>query len=110
MDNQQLTVIVAVGLFVAVLVGWGLRWIFDLLNPPPPPEPVADSEWAEYAKACEAAREAAETALAEMERDLGNRLSQANAERDAAMEGLGDARRQTQELQSELDRLKSGAA
>lgn len=110
MERTELTVIIAVALFAAVALGWVLRWVFDLLNPPPPPEPVADSEWAEYAKACEAQRDDAVARLAEVERDLGNRLTQANAELTAAMDGLGDARREAQTLQAQLDALRAGDA
>jgi len=106
-DRTQLTLIIAGSLFAAVILGWILRWIFDLLNPAPPPEPKADSEWAEYAKACEAERDTAISRLTEVERDLGNRLTQSNAELSAAMEGLGDARREVQSLHAELDALRA---
>ena len=106
MDQTQLTIVIAAGLFIAILLGWCLRWIFNLLNPPAPPEPKADSEWAEYAKACEADRDAAQARLAEVERDLGARLNQANAELQAAMDGLGDARRESDAIRAELAALK----
>ncbi|MHA3913247.1 hypothetical protein [Halovulum sp. GXIMD14793] len=108
MNQQQLTLTIAAALFAAIVLGWILRWIFDLLNPPPPPEPLADSEWAEYAKACEAERDDAQARLAEVENDLGRRLTQAQAELEAAMDGLGDARREARELQMKLDEATSG--
>ncbi len=107
MDQQKLTLTIAAALFAAIVLGWILRWIFDMLNPPPPPEPIADSEWAEYAKACETEREATQARLDEVERDLGGRLTQAQAELDAAMDGLGDARREVRELQMKLDETTS---
>ena len=107
MDRQQLTLTIAAALFAAIVLGWILRWIFDLLNPAPPPEPVADSEWAEYAKACEVEKEAAQAQLAEVENDLGRRLTQTQAELEAAMDGLGAARREAHELQAKLDDLTS---
>lgn len=105
MDRNDLTLVAAVALMVALALGWVLRWIYSMLNPPPPPPPKADSEWAEYARACEAERDAAQTRLAEVESDLGNKLVQAQAELSAAMDGLGDARRATQELESKLSNI-----
>ncbi len=101
---MSLTAIAALALFLAVILGWVLRWIYELLNPPPPPEPVADSEWAEYARAKEA--EAAEVrARAEAaERDLQARLTQSQAELSAAMDALGEARRSVHQLEQELGR------
>lgn len=107
MDGSSLTLIIGISLFAAVLAGWVLRWIYEMLNPPPPPEPVADSEWAEYAKSCEAERDDARARLEEVERDLENKLVQVNAELTAAMEGLGDARRTAQDLQAELDDVRA---
>ncbi|QHQ35936.1 hypothetical protein [Algicella marina] len=107
MDRSTLTLTIALVLFAAILTGWMLRWAFNLLNPPPPPEPIADSEWAEYAKACEAAREAAEARVAEVERTMGNQLTQTQAELTAAMEGLGDARREARDLQERLDAINA---
>lgn len=109
MDRMQLTLVAAAALFVAVILGWGLRWIYELLNPPAPPEPKADSEWAEYAKACEAQRDEAYDRLEEVERDLTNRLNQAQAELSAAMDALGDARRAAQDLEAEVAALKGNA-
>lgn len=106
MDRTQLTLLVTLALFCAMGVGWILRWGYNVLNPPAPPEPKDDSEWAEYARACEAAKEQAEQRLAEVESELGNKLSQAQAELSAAMDGLGESRRYSQELEGQLAALK----
>lgn len=110
MERTELTFVAAAALLAAVATGWALRWVYEHLNPPPPPEPLADSEWAEYAKSCEAAREAAEARLAEVERELGNRMTQAEAERDAAMDALGEARRQAYEMEKELVEIRDRPA
>lgn len=110
MDGNDLTTLIAGSLFAALVLGWLLRWGYDLLNPPPPPEPIPDSEWAEYAKACEAQRDEAMARLEEVERDLENKLVQTHAELAAAMDGLGDARRTAQDLQAELDALRAAKA
>ncbi len=107
MDRMQLTLVAAAALFVAVVLGWGLRWIYELLNPPAPPKPKEDSEWAEYAKACEAQRDEAYDKLEGVERDLTNRLNQAQAELSASMEALGDARRAAQDLEAKVTALKA---
>lgn len=102
MDRTELTLIAALALIVAAGVGWALRWGYDLLNPPPPPEPVADSEWAVYAKACEAERDQALAARVEVETAMNNRLKETAAERDAAMESLGGLRQQIAELEAAM--------
>ncbi|MHA3976154.1 hypothetical protein ACW9UR_00600 [Halovulum sp. GXIMD14794] len=107
MDRTQLTILVALAFLLAMAFGWMLRWGYDLLNPPPPPEPKDDSEWAEYARACEAARDEAQGRLSEVERELGNKLQQAQAELEAAMDGLGAQRRYATELEAELNALKA---
>lgn len=107
MERTELTLVAAAALLAAMLIGWALRWIYEHLNPPVPPEPKADSEWAEYAKTCEAERDEARTRLTEVERDLGNKVAQAEAERDAAMDGLGEARRWAHELEAELESYRS---
>ncbi len=108
MDRTELTLIIASGLFIAIVIGWVLRWIYELLTPPPPPEPVPDSEWAEYAKGCEQERDTAVARLAEVERDLSNRLTQSQAELEAAMDGLRGARQEAQELRERLEETTSG--
>jgi len=107
MDRTELTIVAAAALLVALAAGWVLRWVYSLLNPPPPPAPKADSEWAEYARTCEAQRDEAQARLAEVERELGNKLTQAQAELSAAMEGLGEARRATQDLEAKLESMSS---
>ncbi|MEM7614137.1 MAG: hypothetical protein AAF245_03770 [Pseudomonadota bacterium] len=106
MNRTELTIAAAAALFAAILVGWGLRWFYGVMNPPPPPEPLDDSEWAQYAKAWEQQRNEAYAKLDEVERDMSNRLTQAQAELDAAMEALGDTRRSAQELEAEVARLR----
>lgn len=107
MDRSQLTLMIASALFLAIALGWALRWIYGFLNPPPPPEPLADSEWAVYAKACEDQRDAATARLEEVERDLNNRLAQTQAELTAAMETLGTMRREAREQQMRSDEATS---
>ncbi|MEM8870407.1 MAG: hypothetical protein AAGB10_08360 [Pseudomonadota bacterium] len=109
MDRTELTFAASAALFAAMVVGWGLRWIYGLMNPPPPPEPLDDSEWAQYAKAWEEQRNDAYERLDEVEREMGNRLTQAQAELDAAMEALGDTRRAAQELEAEVARLTAAS-
>ncbi|NNU79671.1 hypothetical protein HMH01_04375 [Halovulum dunhuangense] len=110
MDRTQLTLIAAAALLFALILGWTLRWVYELLNPPPPPEPKADSEWAEYARSCEAQRDEAIARQSEIERELGGKLAQAQAELSATMDGLRDARASVRELEAELESLKAGQA
>lgn len=105
MGQTQLIIIVAMVLMIAFALGWGAHWIFRKLNR------VDTSNIAELDHMATQLHEAEETrdeAIAYMqsrEAELGARLSEASAELSAAMEGLGVARREAEELRAYIDSL-----
>ncbi len=104
MDRNELVIATAILLFGAFLLGFLTHWVVNRLSH------VSKSDLSELEAMAEAlhdAEEARDAALAErvaVEARLGARLTQAKAELRAAMEGLRDARHESEALQAELRR------
>ena len=105
MDRTELTTAIAAALFLAVMLGWTLRWLFSLLNTAPPAERVDEHAELEHART---AQTHAEAELASVQEELSRELMQTRAELEATMDGLRNARAHAAELQAELDRLRAG--
>ena len=103
MNRTELTMIIAGGMVVALIAGWTLRWVFGLLNRPAPEEPIPESELEAQLREALVAKDAAEAKLMSVEEDLSNKLTQTQAELNATMDGLRDARRQMNEMREQLD-------
>lgn len=105
MNKIEITALLTGALLAAFVLGWALRWIFSRLNRSSlqggPPE-----EMAALLHAAEEARDNAEARMTQRETELLNQLKQTKAELSAAMEGLGDARRQSQTLEAQLADLR----
>ncbi len=108
MNRTELTLIIASALVLAVLFGWCLRWFFGIFNRPTEEGPIDENTLVAALQQAQDEKAEAEQRMADVERDLTNRLTQANAELQAAMEGIGSARREAEELRSEIDKLKAG--
>lgn len=98
MDRTEIIIGMSMILFAAFLLGWAAHWLFHKFNR------VNTSNVAELdtmASALHDAEESRDEALAWMqqrEAELTGQLGQAEAELQAAMDGLGDARREVAEL------------
>jgi len=98
MDRTEIILLMAVILFATFLLGWAAHWLFHKFNR------VNTSNVAEIDTLASALHDAEETrdeAIAYMqqrEAELVGQLGQAEAELQAAMDGLGDARREVAEL------------
>lgn len=99
MNRTELSLLIAAVLCLAVLAGWCLRWGYNRLAAG---SPVAPESMAARLHEAELAKEAAIARLAETERNYANLLNQAYAERDAAMESIGNVRREADELRGQL--------
>lgn len=106
MNRTELTVLVAGTFLVAIALGWTLRWLFTRINR----TALNGSEGSnDLAARLYAAEEAQASAIAESDarvREMQNKLVQTEAELEAAMDGLGDARRDADALRNELMDLK----
>jgi prophage endopeptidase len=103
MNSSELTMLIAGGLLLALIAGWTLRWIFGLLNRPPPEEPIPETELEAQLREALEGKAAVESKLASVEDDLSRKLVQTQAELEATMDGLRDARRQMNEMRDALE-------
>lgn len=105
MDRTEFIVVTTVVLFVAFLMGWGASWLVHRVTR------VTQSDMGDLDRMAHDLHEAEETrdqALAHMrdrEAELTNRLHQTEAELQAAMEGLRDARHEAEELRAYIERI-----
>ena len=100
MDRTDLTLIIGSALVAAVIIGWTLRWFFDRMNTS---GPMASDEVVARMREAEVAKTAAEARADEIEASARNTESQLNAELEAAMTGLGGARRESEQWRTEAE-------
>lgn len=102
MDRTELITAIVVALMFMFVLGWVLRWAYGKLNRVGSSDMGEIDQLANRLHEAEQARDNAEAHAREVERDMRNKLSQAEAELEAAMTGLGEARRETEELRGQL--------
>lgn len=103
MDRTALVIVTALILFVMFALGWGAHWLFRRFNRVGTAD-VGDLD--HMASALNEAEEARDQAIAYMqarEAELTGRLGQTEAELAAAMDGLGEARREAAELRAYIE-------
>ena len=110
MNRTELIVIIAIILFLTFLIGWFLSWVYAKLKSI---NAVNINEIDDLAKRLHEAEEARDQAMSyiqQRELELINQLTQSEAELSAAMEGLGAARREAGDLQSQLEEYQATAS
>ncbi|MEM6618667.1 MAG: hypothetical protein AAF631_05125 [Pseudomonadota bacterium] len=105
MDRTELVIVIALAFFLTFLAGWVLRWAYGRLNAVNSVNVTEIDDLANRLHEAEEARDQAMTYIQQREWELTNQLTQTEAELKAAMEGLGNARREVGELQAQLDTL-----
>ncbi len=110
MNRLEFIIAIAVILFVAFVLGWLAHWLLAKFSQ----VSSADlNEMEELAKALHDAEETRDQAIAylqQREAELTNQLSQTEAELRAAMDGLRDARQESEELRVYIERVSQGAS
>lgn len=96
MSRTELILVMSTTLFAAFILGWLLRWAFSRLNR------VNSVDVTEIDDLASRLHDA-ETEL----EDTRNRLVQNEHELQAAMDGLGHARREAEELHAQIKELQS---
>ncbi|MEO1538313.1 MAG: hypothetical protein AAFR73_11330 [Pseudomonadota bacterium] len=102
MDRTEMVIAISMALFLAFFVGWILRWVYSSLNRI---HAVNMEEVDDLANRLHVAEEARDHTIAEYdarEKELLAQIAQSNAELQAAMEGLGAARREAEALRQQL--------
>ncbi len=103
MNRDELIGVMALSLLVAFTIGWVMRWIYGGLRRINTANMEEVDDLANRLYEMEQAKDFAEQQLKDREWELSNQLGQAEAELAAAMEGLGAARREAEELRARLE-------
>ena len=104
MNRTEFIIATAIILFVAFALGWFASWLVNRFTR------VTKADMGELDRMAQALHEAEETRdqaityLQQREAEISNQLTQTEAELRAAMDGLRDARRETEEWRSYIDR------
>ena len=103
MNREEFIVSAAIVLFLTFLLGWLSRWLIQRLNM------VSEKDLKDLNKISTALLEAEQDneKAKNREIDLNKKISQLEAELEAAMDGLRAARLETEELKSSLIEKKS---
>jgi septal ring factor EnvC (AmiA/AmiB activator) len=110
MNRTEFIVATAVILFVAFALGWFANWLVHRFTR------VTQADIGELDRLAQALHDAEETRdqaiiyLQQREAELTNQLTQTEAELRAAMDGLRDARRETADLRTQIERHGARAA
>ena len=102
MDKFELTLIVAFALLVSFVIGWILSRLFRNINQNTHLEESDVNELTTTLLNVEEERDNTIAYVQNREKELANQLGQVRAELNAAMEGLGSARREVAELKAKL--------
>ena len=105
MGRIELTLLIAGTIVLAVLAGWVLR-VFYVRMARAGTGNAGSNELAAQLQAAEAERNEAIKERDMSVRELRNKLGQTEAELSAAMDGLGNARREVEELRAEMERMR----
>lgn len=96
MTKNTMIITIMIVLIVTFILGWVARWLFERLNAN---SPLASDEAMTRMMAAEAALESRELEFSATEAQYASAYSQLEAELEAAMSGLGAARRELREFQ-----------
>ena len=103
MNRTEFILATAIVLFVAFCMGWFAHWLVNRFIR------VAGSDMAELDRMAQELHDAEETRdqaityLQQREAELTNQLNQTEAELNATMDGLREARREAESLRGELE-------
>jgi chromosome segregation ATPase len=107
MNRTEFVVVTAIILFIAFALGWFAHWLLHRFTR------IAGSEMGEVDRLAQSLHEAEEMRdeailfMEQREAELGSQLAQTEAELRATMEGLRDARHETEELRQRLEAARA---
>ena len=107
MNRTEFIVATAIILFVAFCLGWFASWLINRFTRVSKAEVGELDRMAQALHEAEETRDQAITYLQQREAEITNQLSQTEAELRAAMDGLRDARQETEEIRATLARQSS---
>lgn len=104
MNRIEFIIATAIVLFVAFMLGWFAYWLLHKLTKVNSADIDELDKMARSLHEAEEEREKAMQYIQQREAELTNQLSQTEAELRAAMDGLGDARREAEELRGYIEK------
>ena len=107
MNRLEFIVATSIILFVAFGLGWFSYWLLHRLSPIGAADMNEVDRLAQALHEAEEAREQALIHIDQREEALANQIAQTEAELRAAMDGLRDARHETEEMRAYIDRLNA---
>ncbi|MFQ6546662.1 hypothetical protein AADZ90_001795 [Aestuariibius sp. 2305UL40-4] len=107
MNRTEFIFATAVILFVAFCLGWFANWLIHRFTRVGQAEISELDRLAQSLHEAEETRDQAITYLQQREAEMTNQLTQTEAELRAAMDGLRDARQETEELRAYIERQSS---
>ena len=103
MSRTEFIITTAIILFVAFALGWFANWLVHRFTRVSPKDVGELERMSQELHEAEETRDQAITYLQQREAELTNQLSQTEAELNAAMDGLRDARREAEEMRARLE-------
>lgn len=104
MNGTEFIFATAAILFVAFIAGWFAHWLISRITRVTRSDMDDLDRMAQELHHAEEARDQAVTYMQQREAELTNRMTQTEAELNAAMEGLRTARAEAEELRNHIDR------
>ena len=108
MDRTDFILVTAVLLFVSFALGWLACWVFHRFTRVTGADMAELDQMASALHQAEETRDEAITYLQQREAELTGQLGQTEAELRAAMEGLREARQETEELRAYIEKINAG--
>jgi len=106
-NRTEFVIATAIILLVAFTVGYFACWLVQRFSRVSTADVAELDQMAKALHDAEETRDQAITYLQQREAELTNQLSQTEAELRAAMDGLRDARHESEELRSYIERAKA---
>jgi len=103
MGRTELVIILSVILFLVFLLGWTGHWLFRRFNRLDTTNVADLDHMASALHEAEETRDEAVNYMQSREAELMGQLGQTHAELEAAMEGLGSARREVEDLRALIE-------
>ena len=104
MNRNEFIIATAIILFVAFMLGWFASWLVNRFSRVTKAEIDELDKMAQALHEAEETRDQAITYLQQREAEITTQLSQTEAELRAAMDGLREARQETEKLRSYIER------
>ena len=109
MNGTEFIFATAAILFVAFMAGWVAHWLISRITRVTRSDMDDLDLMAQELHQAEEARDQAVTYLQQREAELINKMSQTEAELNAAMDGLRAARTESEELRTYIERVNQGS-